>query len=208
MIGACIFIIDRDAFSLKDKKSYLFPEQVYEDLYGYRMAAKKKNKELSNFKVDYVLSDAKGNSYWLAEEFYITYHYTSNGGMYTVEHYDDILILKFNDQDELQWGRSVFKRAFKPSYNVFLKENELHLILNSGKKLSKKEDGRTKTSKTWLQSSALYDFVYSESGEVSYDKIQDNKGNYYYRPNYGAFYDDKFIMLSSIGLKTRFMILK
>ena len=68
-----------------------------------------------------------------------------------------------------------------------MKNGELHVILNSGKNLTEKTDGRTKASKGWFESSALYDFVYSATGEVSYDKIQDNKGNTFYAPFYGTF---------------------
>lgn len=132
-----------------------------------------------------------------------------NGGYWTTTyHYDDILILKFNAQGELDWGRSIFKRATSPSYNAFLKNDELHVVLNSGKNLTEKKDGRTKASKGWFESSALYDFVYSSNGDVSYDKIQNNKGKTFYLPYYGTFSNNKFIMMSSARKKKQFMILE
>lgn len=210
--GGCNFIIDKENFAVSSKRTYKLPTEVYEDLYGYRKANKKKKKELSSFYIDYVISDTNGNTYILAEEFYITQQYVStgmNGGYWTTTyHYDDILILKFNAQGELDWGRSIFKRATSPSYNAFLKNDELHVVLNSGKNLTEKKDGRTKASKGWFESSALYDFVYSSNGDVSYDKIQNNKGKTFYLPYYGTFSNNKFIMMSSARKKKQFMILE
>ena len=66
-----------------------------------------------------------------------------NGGGYwqTTYHYDDILIMKFDNNGKLDWSRSVFKKAQSPSYNAFIKNDELHVILNSGKNLNEKKDG-------------------------------------------------------------------
>ncbi|MGB5418414.1 hypothetical protein [Algibacter sp.] len=210
--GGCNFIIDTDALSVKSKNIYKLPIEVYEDLYGEDKADNKKDKELSNFYVDYVLKDTNGNTYILAEAFYITQTYvsTGTGGGYfiTTPHYDDILILNFDANGTLNWGRSVFKKSGSPSYNAFLKGNELHVILNSGKNLTEKNDGRTKVSKGLFESSSLYDFVYSANGEVSYNKIQDNSGNTYYIPFYGTYQNDTFIMTSDGKKKKQFMILK
>lgn len=209
--GGCNFIIDGEQMVINDKKTYKLPVEVYEDLYGENRADNKKDKELSSFYVDYILHDKNDNTYILAEEFYVTQTYVSTGtGGYfvTTPHYDDILILKFNKKGELEWGRSVFKKATLPSYNAFIKNDELHVILNSGKNLTEKSDGRTKVSKGFFESTSLYDFVYSKEGEVSYDKIQDNKDNTDYVPFYGTFENNTFIMASDGRKKKQFMILK
>ncbi len=213
--GGCDFIVDTNSLTIAGKKTNVLPKQVYEDLYSYRKAnrKKKKEKELSNFDIDYVLNDSQGNTYLIAEEFYVTQTYIQNGvngGGYwqTIFHYDDLLILKFNTSGDLDWGRSVFKRANTPSYNAFLKDDKLHVILNSGKNLSEKNDGRTKVSQGWFESSSLYDFEYSANGDVSYNKIQDNKGNAFYFPYYGTYDASKFIMMSSGRKKKTFMILE
>ena len=212
--GGCNFLIDSGTLSILNKKFLNFPQEIYDDLYGYRQAERKKDEEFSSFYIDYVLIDDAGSTYILAEEFYITSQYVSNGlngGGYwfNTNHYDDVLIIKFNANGDLDWGRSIFKRATEPSYNAFLKNGELHVILNSGKKLTEKTDGRTKASKGWFESSALYDFVYSSSGDVSYDKIQDNKGNTFYAPFYGTFENGSFIMMSSRNSKKKqFMTLQ
>ena len=210
--GGCNFILDRETLAITKHHKVKLPVEVYEDLYGYRKANKKKKKELKSFYVDYVIEDSIGNTYLLAEEFYVTQTYvnTGNGVGYwvTTYHYDDILILKFNSDGDLDWGRSIFKRSTTPSYNAFLKDDKLHVVINSGKNLLEKKDGRTKVSKGWFESSALYDIVYSKDGAVSYDKVQDNKGKTYYLPYYGTYENGKFVMMSSGRKKKQFMIMQ
>lgn len=210
--GGCSFVIDRESLKVTKQNEIKLPVTVFEDLYGYRKAERKKKKELSSFYVDYVIEDSMGNTYLLAEEFFVTQSYVQNvngpGYWVTTFHYDDILILKFDSNGDLNWGRSVFKRSSVPSYNAFLKDDKLHIIVNSGKNLRNKKDGRVKVSQGFLESSSLYDIVYYANGEVSYDKIQDNKGKTHYIPYYGTFVNDKFIMMSTGMKKKQFMILQ
>jgi hypothetical protein len=63
-------------------------------------------------------------------------------------------------------------------------------------------------SKGWFESSALYDFTYNNSGKVTYNKIQNNKGNTYYLPYYGTFENNIFLMMSSGRKKRQFMKLE
>lgn len=213
--GTLIFNVDTDAMVISKQSAFKLPEEVYKDLYTETRAKKKKDKdsELSSYYVDYVIEDEKGNTYLLAEEFFITTVYVANGmgGGYvqTVFHYNNVLVTKINADGSLEWGRSIFKRSLAPSYNAFLKDDKLHVILNSGKNLSEKQDGRVKVSKGWLESTALYDIVFTESGDVSYDKIQNNKGNTFYTPYYGVYNDERFITISKVGGgKKQFLILE
>lgn len=210
--GGCNFVLNQENLAILKQNIVELPIEVYKDLYGYRKASKKKKKELKSFYFDYVIEDSVGNTYLLAEEFYITQTYVSSGNgvgyWVTTYHYDDILILKFNVTGDLEWGRSIFKRATSPSYNAFLKDDKLHVIINSGKNLLEKKDGRTKVSKGWFESSSLYDIVYSIDGKVDYDKIQDNKKKTYYLPYYGTYENGKFVMMSSGRKKKQFMILQ
>lgn len=211
--GGCNFEINTSDLKVVSIKNSILPKDVYEDLYGDVKGEQndKKKKELNSFYVDYILRDSKGNTFLLAEEFYITTNYVSTGyGGYftTVYHYNDILVLKFDTNGALNWGRSIFKRANSPSYNAFLKNDELHVLLNSGKNLIEKTDGRTKVSKGWFESTSLYDFTYSINGNVEYNKIQDNKGNNFYMPYFGIFYNGKFVMSSDSNMKKQFMILE
>ena len=130
------------------------------------------------------------------------------GTMTTVFHYDDIFVVKIDSKGELLWGRSIFKRSTEPSYNAFLKNDELYLILNSGKRLVKKDDGRTKVSQGIFESSALYNIIFRESGEVVYEKSQNNKKKSYYLPYYGNYDFDRFIMPNNVINRKKFMILE
>jgi hypothetical protein len=213
--GGCSFLVDPSTMDLVKSETTELPKQVYEDLYGYRKASKmkEKGKELKSFYVNYVLLDEVGNTYILAEEFYVTSHYiagTNNtvGRWETVFHYDDILIMKFDNEGKLDWSRSIFRKSLFPSYNAFIKNDELHVILNSRKNLNERKDGRTKVSKGFFQSSALYDFIYNSNGDVLHNKIQDNKGKTYYLPYYGTYENNIFVMLSSGRKKRQFMKLE
>jgi hypothetical protein len=213
--GGCNFEIDTTTLEVLGKKNTVLPKNVYEDLYGEAKAERHNNKkkELSSFDIDYIIRDNEGNTFLLAEEFYVTTQYVNTGMngagyMTTTYHYDDILILKFDINGDISWGRSVFKRANTPSYNAFLKNNELHIILNSGKNLTEKNDGRTKVSKGLFESSALYDFIYSANGDVKYNKIQDNSGKNFYTPYFGTYNNGKFILISDGGRKKQFMLLE
>lgn len=213
--GTLIFDVFTNNMTITKQNAFKLPEDVYKDLYTENKAKKKKEKEaeLSSYYVDYVIEDNEGNTYLLAEEFFITQVYVNNGMgggyMQTVYHYNNVLVIKINKNGMLEWGRSIFKRATAPSYNAFLKEGKLHVILNSGKNLSEKDDGRVKVSKGWLESTALYDIVFENNGEVSYDKIQDNKGKTSYTPFYGIYNNNRFITISKVGGgKKQFLILE
>ncbi|TJY33893.1 hypothetical protein [Pontimicrobium aquaticum] len=209
--GVCSFNIDKEDFTITSKKISPLPTSVYEDLYGYRKSKKKNKKELSNFYIDHIIDDGIGNSFIVAEEFFVTSSYvnTGMGGYSTITyHYDDILVLKLDEEANIKWGRSIYKRDGKPAYNVFFKDDKLHVLLNSGKNLLKKDDGRTKVSKGLFESSSLYDIEYSIDGNVNYNKIQDNKGKSHYLPYYGVFNDGKFIMENFARLRKKFMILE
>ncbi|WP_111309462.1 hypothetical protein [Confluentibacter sediminis] len=210
--GLILFDVNAELMEILQTKSHNLPEKVYNDLYSTAVADKKKDKELSNFYVDHVLKDSFGNTYLLAEEYFVTSVYVSmgmNGGYWqTVYHYDDVLAIKLNKEGELEWGRSIFKRATAPSYNAFIKDEQLHVVLNSGKNLIEKEDGRVKVSKGLFESSSLYDIVYNSEGDVSYDKIQDNKNKTYYSPYFGIFKENRFITIGHDEGKKRFLILE
>ena len=209
--GVSTFIVDKTNLEVIDKKKQKLPITVFEDLYGYRNGKNKKDSELTSFTLDYLLEDEEGNTYLVAEEFYVTQVYVSNGmngGMYvTTYHYDDILITKLDADGNLKWGRSIFKRDTFPSYNAFVNNGKLHVLLNSGKKLTAKKDGRLKVSQGWFESSSLYIFLYDKDGNVTHQKIQDNKGNTTYIPYSGSFVDGKFVMYNHSKSKKQIMML-
>lgn len=211
--GGCSFLVNLETFSITSNLRADLPIEVFEEIYGTERAHRKQKKELSNFNIDYLLTDNSGNTYILAEEFYMTGSYSSGalmgavGGGSSVPHYDDILVLKFKSSGDLEWGRGLFKRSNEHSYNAFLKNGSVHIILNSGKDLLEKEDGRTKISKGWLESSALYNFTFSKEGLESNHKILDYEEGYRYLPQLGTYHNNKFIMMSSGKKRKHFAIL-
>ncbi len=116
--------------------------------------------------------------------------------------------MKFKQNGDLEWGRSIIKKDTRPSYNVFLKNDELHVIFNSGEDLQILNDGRTKASKRMFESTALYDFTYATEGTEYIYKIQNNKDKTYYLPNYGTYFDGKFIMINDSKTSRKIMSLE
>jgi len=171
--GVCSISIDMESIRVFYKNLKDFPEQIYNDMFVKRKIKQMKKKELSNFDINYVLKDDNNNVYLLAEEYYLTENYnTFNETSTTVAHYNNIIIIKFDNKGNLDWGRSIYKQDNKPSYNAFLKNDELHVILNSGKNLKELDDGRTEIYKGFFESSALYDFVYNSKGVESIKKYR------------------------------------
>ena len=82
------------------------------------------------------------------------------------------------------------------------------MLLNSGKNLKEKDDGRTKVSKGWFESTSLYDFIYDENGNGTIEKIQDNKDKTVYIPYLGNYINGKFIMFNKSKYNRQIMVLE
>ena len=194
-------------------KQSVFPETIYQDLYRDAKAErlKEKEKEFSSFYLDYAFVDEMGNSYLLAEKFYITQTTVSTGmgGMSTSiqYHYDDILVIKFDSEGTILWGRAILKKDAQPSYNALVMDDELHVFLNTGKNVKEKEDGRKKVKRGLFSSTALFDIVFDAKGKQTFELIQENKGKTIYRPYLGTFDYDKFILGNMSKSKKQFLIL-
>ena len=191
-----------DIEKIEIKKSP-FPESVYKDIFREKKAKrlKEKEKEFSNFYLDYSFVDDEGNAYLLAEQFYVTYQTTGagiNGGFGTttpVYHFNSILVLKFDVEGNLAWGRTLLKTDTRPSYNAFVMDNQLHLLLNTGKNVREKSDGRQKVKRGTFSSTALFDISFDkDTGDQSFNIIQENKGKSYYNPYTGNWGYNAFVM--------------
>jgi len=191
-----------------------FPESIYQDLFREARAERlqEKEKEFSNFYLDYAFVDEAGNSYLLAEEFYVTQTTSSAGGMggmttSTQFHYDDILIIKFDSEGNILWGRAILKKDGMPSYNALVMDNELHVFFNTGKNIIEKEDGRKKVKRGLFTSTALFDVVFDAEGKETFEMIQENRGKTVYRPYLGTFDYNKFILANLSKNKKQFLVL-
>lgn len=191
-----------------------FPESIYDDIFREARAErlKEKEKEFSNYYLDYAYVDEQGNSYLLAEQFYITQTTTSGGGMggmttQTQFHYDNILIIKFDSAGSILWGRAILKKDNLPSYNALVLDDQLHVFFNTGKDIIEKKDGRKKAKRHIFSSTALYDVVFDANGKDTFEMIQENKGKTVYRPYLGTYDYDKFILANLSKSKKQFLIL-
>ncbi len=210
--GGSFFDVDTENMLITVNKFFELPDLVYKDLCVENKIERQKEKELSDYYVDYTMNDNHGNTYILAEEFYVTTQFVTygmNGGGSSVStpHYGNLLVLKLDKEGNLEWGRGIFKHANRPSYNAFVKNDKLHIVLNSGKTFTEMDDGRVKVSKDLFESTSLYDIAFSEKGEVNYNKKQDNKKHTIYRPYYGIYDENRFITIGERGGKKRFLIL-
>lgn len=225
------FYSERNSFRMKGGISYKFtngnikdinvktspfPKQVFDDLYPEKKAArsKKKEKELGSYVLDYIIQDEYGNAYLTAEQFYVTQHTTGgfNGApavTTTTTHYDDILILKFDPEGNIIWGRSIFKVANGPSYQPVVIDDQLHVLLNTGKNITEKSNDRKKLKRGWLEKSALYDVVYDKNGKETYEMIKENGSRKsFFSPWRGSFDWDTFVMPNFSKNKKQFLILQ
>lgn len=209
--GLYKLVINKPDLEIAYTKNSTLPTSIFSDLYKEEKIEKSQKKELRNYYLDYVLEDNQGNTILLAEQFYITQTYMNNGMnggyMTTTLHYDDILVVKLNNEGDIVWGRSILKRGNTPSYNAFVLDNNLHVLLNTGKKLKVKEDGRVKASKGLLESTSLYDYIYDETGKVTQEKIRDNAGRSKFIPFFGNYHNGKFIMFNKSKGEKKVMIL-
>ncbi|MEZ4810192.1 MAG: hypothetical protein R2819_07505 [Allomuricauda sp.] len=205
------FIVDKDKINVIETKQTKLPESVLADIYKSEKVESKKDKELNNYYLDHVIEDEDGNTTLLAEQFYVTqtYMYNEYGGYWTTTfHYNNILVLSLDNKGDLKWGRSIFKASNAPSYNAFVADKRLHVLFNTGKSLKEKEDGRVKAKRGWLEATALFDYVYQENGEVTQEKLRENKGRDIYHPYNGFFQNDRFIMLTASNNQKKVMLLE
>jgi len=216
--GGCNFIVDKENFVIKQQYKKDLPIEIYRDIYPEGKANRKRENELGDFYINYLRTDKYDNVYLLAERTYTTINSMPGSGMvagsnygYAVSEatiYNEILILKFSSDGELEWGRCLYKESSEHSYNAFLKNKNLHIVLNSGKDLKEKRDGRIKISKGIFESKALYDFVFTENGKMEINKILEYKNRETYLPNLGSFFGNQLIMPALDKRKKHFGILK
>ncbi len=191
-----------------------FPLTVYNDIYGEAKAErkKKKEKEFKSYYLDYSLVDKEGNAYLTAEQFYITTTTmpTANGGFTTVSnyHYDNILAIKFDAEGNMVWSRNILKSAGSFSYNAFDLDGKLHVFLNTGKNIKEKSNNRKKIRKGFFEKSVLYDIVFDENGNETYELIRENESREdRFIPAKGSYDFNQFIMTNTSKYKKQFLIL-
>ena len=195
--------IDLSNFVILNSRIDPFPQSVYADIFGNKRSNKKTGEDLLNYRVRSLLTDDDENLYLIAEEYI-----NLREGYNKREIFGDLLIVKFDSQSNFLWVRNILRHDVKPAFNSFVKNNKLHILLNSGKDLGSFRDGRPFVKRKAFQSTSLYDIEFENDGVFSVLKIQDNKNKSYYKPNFGVFINDRFIMLSTSENERRFMVLE
>ncbi len=203
--GTCSFIIDLDTFTLDTKVLNPLSLNIYTDLFG--KGSNPKKEFLSDFKTNHIIQDSQRNTYLIAEEASSkTFFNAPQGSLPTsLPYYNDIIIFKIDSNGKLLWSRGIYKRSNEPSYNAFVKNDQLHLILNSGKELLQKNDGRTKVQKGLFEKSALYNIYFNKNGKITYNKIRNNKRKDTYFPHTGKYSNGRFIMRNYFKSKRRLL---
>lgn len=213
MKGGVSYLLNGSDINTVSFKETPFPAEVYQDIYREKKAVRKKDKqkELKRYYLDYSLTDDEGNGYLVAEQFYTTTRSvsTGNGGFYTetIYHYANILILKFNVEGTLVWGRTILKHDLFPSYQPFVAGNRLHILLNSGKNVGEKSDGRKKLKKGLFEKLSLFDISFDPAtGDQKMESLREGRKGAY-QPNLGSYGFDSFVMTNFSKNKKQFFIL-
>ena len=183
--GVCSFIFKSEDVSIKNSVFSPFTEQFLIDKYG-----KSKDKELRNIKFKNVSYPKEGGMIITAEEFFITttYMHTQYGGYTKISYnFDDIIILKLNNQGELVWARNINKSQTAGyfsdplmSFGTAQYNNYEYLILNAHKKMGELSGGRIKFRESFLwkatkKNTNLYIAKFNSEGDFVYKTLLSNK---------------------------------
>ncbi len=202
--GICSIVIDLDRFKIIKDEFSPFPTQLLKDVLGDKYD---KYKSYINLSIDNVIQDPNGSLYITAEELIKTESY-NNGSYTTSKKYYDIVILKFNKAGDLEWGRAIDKFTYNKNYAAFIKNDHLHILVNTGKGKEKKKSDNMKFYKVFYKGEALYDIDYNVDGKVNYHIVQNKKGNTEFYPAYGTAFEGKYIMPSISNKSKSFLILE
>ncbi|WP_298419969.1 hypothetical protein [uncultured Kordia sp.] len=204
--GTCTFTINKDDLTVQSSKTNLFPKQLFSDVFG-----KNDRSWLLGFSIDYLIEDKKGNAYLLAKSTTDTdissgSSFLNNQHIITTETAlkINIIILKINASGELVWGRGLHKISKHGDYNAFIKNEKIHILMNSGEKTLEKMKKRA-IFKDESLFSALYDIVYASDGSVSYHKIQNNEEHDLYIPIHGLYTKGIFLITSEDKYDRKYM---
>jgi hypothetical protein len=208
MKGITSFGFDPEDISSFNVKEYPFTTSMFQDLYrdGKAERMNKKEKELTDYVIDYYLEDSSGNNYLCAEQFYITGNTSS-----TEYHFDNIIITKFDSNGELVWSRALLKRNYAPNYKPVLIEDEFYIFLNNSSKLIEKSDGRKylgENLSNLFSKQALYAIHFSANeGDMHFDQLMENRGFNSFKTYLGEFSNGKFIVPNTKKKEKSFLII-
>ncbi|MDY0781322.1 hypothetical protein [Tenacibaculum sp. IB213877] len=183
--GVCSFVIKSENIQIENARFSPFTEQFLVDKYG-----KSKDKELRNIEFKNVSYTNEGDVIITAEEFFITttYVYNQYGGYTKISYnFDDIIVVKLNQNGELQWARNINKAQTSGYYSNPLMSfgtaqtnNNEYLILNAHKNMGELSGGRVKFRESFLwkatkKNTNLYIVKFDKEGNFFYKSLLSNK---------------------------------
>jgi len=199
--GLTYYFKDTDISNVEFRQ-HPFPKALFEDFYSESKAKRKSKKEaeFTNYYLDYTLEDELGNSYLTAEEFYV-----NEGFNHSAEKiYGNIIVLKFNEIGELVWGRGISKYSVIPSYQAFLMDDKLMVMLSASKKSAVKK----KVSNSIFGRPVLVNVILDvETSEQQFEIIPSQDSKSIYLPYLGIFTKGQFIVPNKSKNKKQFFIL-
>ncbi|TYP97906.1 hypothetical protein C7447_10372 [Tenacibaculum adriaticum] len=199
--GACLFNLNPTSLALDAEKYNPFSETFLSDKYGDREGKKKRKKKkgLTAIKFRSIEAMPNGDLVINAEEDYITTHTTfgPNGttSTTTVQHYDDIISLRLNNQGDLKWARNINKAQTgyqNSSFTPISVGEKTYFFINCSDKLKKLRDDRIQFKQTSAKNSNLYAISIDGDGAYDIKKLIDKKDSkVYYKVNNGIVSDHK-----------------
>ncbi len=187
--------INAETLEIIEEKQIDLPNQAIMDITG--MESNTNN--INDLFVDSILKDINGSIYIIAEqkaeEWKVEHnkHGVNESWSKNTKYYS-IVILKCTLNGTLLWGRAIDKYTSNKNYIAFLKNKEIHVLLNTGKTKEKKYSNTIKFNEILERGSSLYVVGYNEQGNARYRKVKKNKGKKSFKLNYGLLFEGNYII--------------
>ena len=206
--GTCTFTVNKADLTVKSSKTNIFTKKIFEDVFN-----SDENPWLLGFSIDRIIENKNGVAHMIlvktkpSEDFFNNFDNSpfmfQTDGSFKLT----LLILKVNPSGELVWGRGIYKLSEHYDFNAFVKNEKLHLLLNSGEKVLNNPEKKVIFKERSLGFTALYDVVYDTDGNVTYHKVHNNESQKFYMPISGLFADGYFLVSNKDRFDRKYMLL-
>ncbi len=139
LAGTFFLSVDKSKQAIINSGTEDFSTDFMSEFMSERRA--KKNKEIYNYKIDYIVTKDNGGIYMVAEQYYINVVTTCNpkGGCTTTNYYcyNDIIVVNFNENASVKWVKHIPKRqvtandyGYYSSYSFNASKGKLYFLFN------------------------------------------------------------------------------
>lgn len=118
--------------------------------------------------------------------------------------YNEIVIQKISPKGDLLWGRAIDRKSDE-SFGVFMRDDQLHFLLNAGESNGPSSSGKIKFRYTTRKASSLFHLTCSATGDFRYAKARENADEYNYMPWLLEAHEDRYIMPGTKKTEMRLM---